>query len=247
MSRFRYLTLADLKLGLDDLLNRRQSALRTSSFGQNYEPLLVTKQTAVNALPAALTGGKPLAEALAETDDQHDRFGSAIWHITEAYLQLPVPNATTVAAISRVRAALIPSKSSLQDSYADEAEAAARRQENLATLERDLRSIPVSMGGSTLFDWAEGFLEAGQKLATLLSDRADASTSGRAGAQKLRSETIALLNRARRTIADEMANASGLPADLDQQIWGYFDELEAHRADAVARGRKDPAPTPPTP
>ncbi len=241
MSRFRYLNLADLKLGLDDLLTRRQVALRTSSFGQNYEPLLVTKQTAVNALPEALTGGKPLAEALAHTDDEHDGFGGAIWHLTEAYLRLPAQDAAVIGAVARVRAALIPSRSNLQDSYADEAEAAARRRENLSDIERDLRSIPVNMGGTSLYDWAVAFLNAGQKLATLLSDRADVSASGRTGSQKLRSETIALLNRARQTIADECANSTSLPNDLENQIWGYFDELEQHRAEAVARGKKAPA------
>ncbi|HRI69291.1 MAG TPA: hypothetical protein PK156_33905 [Polyangium sp.] len=85
------------------------------------------------------------------------------------------------------------------------------------------------------------FLNAGQKLATLLSDRADASASGRTGSQKLRSETIALLNRARQTIADECANSTSLPNDLENQIWGYFDELEQHRAEAVARRKKPPA------
>jgi hypothetical protein len=238
MRRFRYLNLADLKLGLDDLLTKRQPALLTSSFGKNYEPLFATKLTAVNALPEALIGGKPLAEALAQTDDVYDGFGAAIWHLTEAYLLLPVQVPSVVAAISRVRSGLIPQRAELRDSYADEAESATRRQEQLPQFEADLKAIPVVMGGNSLYDWAVQFLGAGQKLSTLLSERADVSTSGRAGAQKLRSETVALLNRARQAIADEAALSTTLPHDLDAQIWGYFDELEEHRAAAVARARK---------
>ena len=56
----------------------------------------------------------------------------------------------------------------------------------------------------------------------------------------MRSETIALLNRARRAIADECAISKVLPSDLDGQVWGYLDELEGFRADAVARARKAP-------
>jgi hypothetical protein len=133
---------------------------------------------------------------------------------------------------------LIPDLSGLRDSYADEAEAAIRRKGELPQIEADLKAIPVAMGGSSLYDWATGFLGAGEKLSVLLSERADVATGGRAGAQKLRSETIALLNRARGAIADECATSSTLPHDLDAQIWAYFDELEKQRADAVARSRK---------
>lgn len=55
-------------------------------------------------------------------------------------------------------------------------------------------------------------------------------------------ETVALLNRARAAIADEIASSLQLPNDLDTQIWGYFDEVEKQRADAVARARQSPGP-----
>lgn len=89
---------------------------------------------------------------------------------------------------------------------------------------------------------ATGFLNAGQKLSELLSDRADATPGSRSEASKLRSETIALLNRARRAIADECAISKVLPSDLDGQVWGYLDELERFRADAVARARNAAKP-----
>jgi hypothetical protein len=43
MRRFRLLNLTDLKLGLDDLFTKRVGALRSSSFGTSYEPLLTSK------------------------------------------------------------------------------------------------------------------------------------------------------------------------------------------------------------
>lgn len=138
----------------------------------------------------------------------------------------------------RIRTALIPELSVVRESYADEAEAAIRRKGELGQIETDLKSIPVVMGGTSLYDWANGFLGAGERLSELLSDRADATVGGRSGAYKLRSETVALLNRARAAIGDECAISKVLPSDLDGQIWGYLDELEGHRADAVARARK---------
>lgn len=243
MRRFRFLNLADMKLGLDDLLGKRHPALVLSSIGQSYEQMLVEKRVAVDNLPAAFTGGKPLAETLGSTDVEHDGFGGALWHVTEAYLRLPAKDEQIVGAIERIRAALIPDLSGLRDSYADEAEAAIRRKGELPQIEADLKRIPVAMGGTTLHDWATAFLGAGEKLSVLLSDRADVSSSGRTGANKLRGETIGLLNRARAAIADECASSKALPNDLDAQIWGYLDELEGQRADAVARARnKTPKP-----
>lgn len=238
MSRFRYLNLADLKLGLDDLLSKRLPNLVLCKIGQGYVPMLQGKQKAIDALSLALTGGRPLVEALATTDGEHDGYGGAIWHLTEAYLRLPVQNAAMLESVMRIRAALIPNLSGLNDSYADEAEAAIRRKNELAQIESDLKAISVNMGGTSLYDWATGFLGAGERLSVLLSERADAPSGGRTGSQKLRSETIALLNRARSAIADECATSTTLPQDLEAQIWGYLDELEKQRADAVARSRK---------
>ncbi len=239
MQRFRFLNLVDLRLGLDDLFGKRHPALLASNMGKSYEPMLQEKRTVIYALPAAQEGGIPLAEELATTDDDHDGFGGALWHMTEAYLRLPNKNVVVVERVKRIRAALIPALSEVNESYADEANAAIARKAELPQLETDLKSIPVAMGGASLYDWAKGFLGAGEKLSALLSDRADATPGGRSEASKLRSETIAILNRARRALADECAISKVLPSDLDGQVWGYLDELEGFRADAVARARKE--------
>ncbi len=241
MRRFRLLNLVDLRLGLDDLLQKRHAALISSNIGQSYAPMLEEQRSSIVALPALLVGGRPLAESLEATDDAYDGFGGAIWHLTEAYLNLPAPNAQILDAIKRVRTALIPERAELRDSYADEADAAIRRKGELQQIENDLKSIPVAMGGSTLYDWALSYLGAGEKLATLLSDRVDATPAARKGAQKLRTETIALLNRARAAMADEIRSSNTVPKDLDMQVWGYFEELEGLRAGALGKKQDEPA------
>jgi len=225
------LNLPDIKLGLDDLVTKRHAALVSSKVGKGYEDILAKRRDRINALPPALTSGKPLAEELANVDSDHDGFGGAIYFITEAYLRLPNLDPKIAAAATRARAALIPKLEGLRDSYADEAAAAIQRKADLAALKADLDLIPVA-GGATLYTWAQSFVGAGEKLHTLLSARADADTGGRKDVQKLRSETVGLLNRVRAAIADE-AMEGGLPGDIDNKIFGYFDELESARRAAL--------------
>jgi hypothetical protein len=243
MRRFRVLNLSDLKLGLDDLLTKRHGALVQSNVGKSYEAMLAHRRDAIDALPPAL-GGKPLADALSAADTDHDGFGGAIYYLTEAYLRLPAAAPGVLDAVRRVRAALIPELDQLRDSYADEAEAAIRRKAELPDLKADLELIPVAGGGS-LHDWAVAFLGAGEKLSALLSQRADVDTNGRKGAQHLRSETVGMLNRLRNAIADE-TRVGKLPKDLDAQIFGYLDDLEAQRA-AALRAPKPAKPEAPAP
>jgi hypothetical protein len=236
MGNFQILTLADIKLGLGDLFTKRLPALTSTKVGVGHEDILAHQRKAVDDLPSVLTGGKPLAEELAATDVEHDGFGTALWHITEAYLKAPKVNSTVKAAAARVRAAFIPERTALQESYADEAEAAVRRKEKLTALETDLKLIPLAEGGS-LLDWATSFLSAGEKLSDLLSQRADTDTTLRKHASALRSETIGILNELRRSVAREQARRADLPKDLDDQIFGYLDLLEEQR-EAANRAAK---------
>ncbi|MRG96459.1 hypothetical protein [Polyangium spumosum] len=231
MRRFNFLNLADLKLGLDDLLGQRLPALTQSSLGKSYVPALSIKKNLVDDLPPALTGGRPLAEELEETDGEYDGLGGAIYFTTEAYLRFPGADPILVAAAKRIRAAFIPELDELRDSYADEAAAATTREGKLTELEADLKLFPTAYGG-TLHDWATAYVTTGKKLSTLLSQRADAGTDGRKSAGKLRSECVALLNRVRGAVADDVAISPDLPRDLDAQVFGYLDELEQRREDA---------------
>jgi hypothetical protein len=236
MKSFRFLNLADLKIGSDDFVTKRQAALNLTKVGVGYEAILAHQRKGIDELPAALTGGRPLAEELALVDEEHDGFGLGLWHLTEAYLQAPGVSAPVREAAARVRAAFIPERAALKESYADEAEAAARRKEKLTTSEADLKLIPIAEGGS-LFDWATSFLSAGEKLSTLLSQRADTDTTLRKHANTLRSETVGILNELRRAVAREQERRADLPKDLDAQIFGYFDLLEEQR-EAANRAAK---------
>jgi hypothetical protein len=229
----RLLTLSDLKLGLDDLYTKRHKSLVSSATGKSYEPMLSKRHTSIDALPAALLGGKPLAVELGETDNLHDGLGYAVWHYTEAYFRNPKTPTEQLDAAKRIRAAFIPTLVELSASYATEAEAAIQRKPSLKTLKADLKMFPVA-DGLTLLDWVSDFLDAGQSLHELLSSRADVDDTGRKDAGTLRSTTIGLLNRCRSAIADELADDAKLPRNLDQQVFAYFDELESMRAASLA-------------
>jgi hypothetical protein len=89
MQPFHVLTLADVKIGFDDFYKKRQPALLLTKVGAGHEDILAHQRKEIDELPPALTGGRPLAEDLAETDEEHDGFGLALWHVTEAYLKVP--------------------------------------------------------------------------------------------------------------------------------------------------------------
>jgi hypothetical protein len=228
MRRFQMLTLGDLKQGLDDLLTTRHAALVLTRVGKAYEELLKQNRAQMDALPTEFGEGKPVPELLATTDAEHDGFGTAIYYLTEAYLHLPNVDTEVLEAIMHIRASLIPSLEQLHDSYADEAEAALRRKAALPQLAADLMRVPVV--GGTLHNWASAFVEAGAKLQKLLEQPPDASAIQRKEAQRLRIETLGLLNHARTVIVDEIASRPTLPRHLDTQIFGYLDQLEKARS-----------------
>ncbi|MGK3998475.1 hypothetical protein [Sorangium sp. So ce1024] len=230
------LTLSDLKLGLTDLLDKRKSALLRSSTGKTYEPILAKKLEEISALPPVMIGGKALAAELEETDVEHDSFGKAVWYMTEAYLRHPQISPETAAAATRIRRAFIPALSELKASYADEARAAIERKKLLKQHKADLERFLVA-DGETLHDWISGFLDAGERLHAMLSDRADMKEASRKGAGALRAATLGLLSRLRAGIADEVEHNPKLPPDLDAQVFGYLDELHVPRA-AAAKAKK---------
>ena len=100
--------------------------------------------------------------------------------------------------------------------------------------EGDLQRFPLA-GGKTLLDAATAFLEAGERIHRALSDRADVPKGARREAAKIRSVTIGLLGRLRADASREVNKNPALPRDLEPQIFGYFDTLEA----MVASGQKE--------
>lgn len=243
----RNLTLGDLTLGIANLLTDRKADVLSCGAGQLFEPMLTKKNIAIVALPEALRGGKPLAEELAEVDNEHDGFGNGLYAYTDAILSVPGMGSDQQAAARRIREALIPSRAALVDSYAEEAATAKRNRAKLAERKTDLEMFPVP-GNKTLYHWAEEFVNRGDRLDDLLNQRSlvGIGSSSRAAAGRLRSDTIGLLYQFRSALRAEIAD-KGLPAELEAKIFSYLDELSSRRPSKKSTPKEappEPAPTP---
>lgn len=195
--------------------------------------MLTMLQTRIAALPKALLG-RPLVDELESADALHDSLGGGIYFITEAYLRHGNVGPDVIAAAKHIRAELIPALDSLSSTYESEASNARLNRERLEALKPQLELFPVTNG--TLYNWAVDFVEAGEKIDTLLSERAD--VKDRAEASALRSDIIGLLNRLRKSLKMEQKVDPSLPADLESQVFGYFDLLEAKDAEAYAAAKR---------
>jgi hypothetical protein len=227
------LTLAHIRLGLADLLDKRLSDLHKSRAGKYYHPMLEEQLTAVNALPPGLTGGLPLAAALDLLDATHDGHGGVLYFTTEVYIRMPDADPELVAAAHRIRAAFIPALAELGANYPTEADRAIERKPLLVSMKADLKRFPLA-GGGTLLDTATAFLKAGEDIHLALSERADVPKGTRADAAALRSSTVGTLGRLRADVVREVKKDSKLPRDLEARLFGYLDTLEATRPAAKA-------------
>ncbi len=225
----RNLTLTDLRTGLGDLFHHRAEALKTTQTGKLYGPILAAKRKALDHLEEV--GGRPSGD-LTEADTFHDGLGAAIWHYTEAVIAHPFVAPEQREAARRIREGFIRDLGVLSDSYAEEAAAAKQNRPKLAELEADLRACPTP-DGKTLYDWASAFVDHGDKLALLLSARGQGTGVEFFRQQTaLRVTTIGLLGRFRAGLRDELIEQPHLPRDLDEKIFGGFDELSQKRAEA---------------
>ena len=87
-----------------------------------------------------------------------------------------------------------------------------------------------------------------QEIGRLLSDRSQTlgAAAGREGAGILRGEIIAAVNEVRAVLGTERIDRPELPATLDGDLFGYFDELQRLAA-ARNQPAAKPAPTASTP
>lgn len=241
-----YIRLSDLRLGFKDLFDNRLIALRTSALGTAYEPLLRGKYGAIMALPETLTG-TPLAEQLADEDARHDGFGGAALGLVLTYLEAPDTTPEQREALKRIQQTFVPGRMDLVAAYATEAANAQARLEKVEGMTADLELFPIT-GGRTLKDWVSSYIESGIKIGKLLGQRADidnkADTELRKQAAVLRAQTLGLINQLREGIRQELETDSTLPANLEAQIFAYFDTLESMRAsNASTTPATDSAPS----
>ena len=230
------LLLSDLRLALPDLLDGKAATLDTLHSGRLYAPRLAAQHVAIEALPAPTTDARPLVEELAQTDAEHDGFGTAIWHYTEAVRVCPGLADEVRAAAQRIREAFIPTLSIIHRSYATEAAHALGKRDALPEHAAAFALLPVP-SGETLQAWVERFVTRGESIESLLRERANqtaatVSEATRREAAKLRAETIALLGRLRTALADELAITPDALARTDAELFGYLDQLAKARDDA---------------
>jgi len=224
----RKLPVDDLFLGLKDLVTTRRTDLDASAIGAAYSPQFVARVAQLEEVTERKTTRANVTE-LADADDDYDGFGQGIWLYTEAVLVVPNVSEATRQAALRIREAFIPERGVVGDTYAEEAARAKRSRPKVAELENDLKSLPVPEG-KTLFDWVKGFLDAGDSLDKLLSDRStlEAGPQGTV-VTALRAHTIGLLRRFREALRDEVAANPALPRDLETRVFAYIDELANRR------------------
>lgn len=224
----RQLTLDDLVLGLKDLLGPKRALFESTRAWGTYGAPLQEVLAAAQGIPQALDA-RPLARELAEADNLHDRYGSAVYEMTGVYIDHPGIAPELTEAAGRIRAAFVPTRGHLTMPYADEVAWAEERRPDLARLEADLASIPVGTA-KTLYDWVQAFLDHGRKIGELLNRRSDAQAQGplpdgERTAAMLRSDIRALLGELRKVIQREVRASSALPRDLETQLFGTLDEV----------------------
>ena len=244
---FNILTTGDLQLGLEDLFESHMKHVAHSEIGEAYLTKLGPLVKAIQDLPPAFRRQRPLTEELLRTDRLHHALGGSIFTFTEAILRNPRASDEFKGTVTKIRDTFIPSLRDLQTNYADEACMARKRREDLPTYKATLTAIPVPGGRTekaTLLDWFDDFLDQGVKVDDLLNERASILAKGneitQQRARDLRLKTIRLLNRFRKSLADEIEDADSIPANLDALIFGYFDEMCAMRPGFTPSGGMKP-------
>ena len=229
-----YLTIGDLYLALNDLLDKRHAGLIQSKIGQGYEPLLQKKRTQLNGLPKSVTSLTPLTEQLGEQDAIHDSCIDTFLQVTGAVLSSTRASSALKKAAKDIIDTLKIAASDKGVAYPQEAFVAAQRKDKLEALKGTLQQFALPEGG-TLYDIALDYVAAGEAINQLLSERGKAeglSDEDKRTISTLRPEIIGILGRLRKALPDELAGDASLPGGLVAALFGYFDELQQTRVTA---------------
>jgi hypothetical protein len=233
IKKFAHITIDRLFTALDDLLKNRVAALQSFPYGAFVVNDLTEQRDRLSMLPEAFKG-RPFAGPLTKADKTHDGFGAALWHMIEAYILAPDTTPELLEIALKIREAF-GSLDALTASYDDEVTAAKKNKDKVDELKLALASFPIA-NGKTLLDWAKGFVKAGETIDSLLALRADVKDRALAG--RLRSDTVGLLNHTRKELGRAQKKDPALPADLDDQVFAYFDLLETNSAQDAAEEKK---------
>ncbi|HEY8432755.1 MAG TPA: hypothetical protein VIL20_30500 [Sandaracinaceae bacterium] len=233
------LTTNDLRVFLADLLRGpKRATLDAIPAAAGYAAIVERTLSAIEALPPAPLGGVPNAEALESTDERHDGFGTALWHLAQAILAYPDATDEQKVSAKFILEKVVAAKGELRASYATEA---ARSAERRPAIEADREVLErIAVLDTNAYAWATSFLDAGAMLATLLSGRADQLVD-RSPAAALRGKAIGQIRKLRSIVADAHEDAPREAARLDALLFGFYDLLEGMRR----RGSTEPTPAPP--
>ena len=221
------LSLKELLLGFADLAtgSRRPLFEKTHAF-LIYAPRCARLLAELKALPLDVLG-LPLVELLQDADLRRDGLARALYLLSEAVMALPSASDALKHDIAPIRSTYVRSLAVVREPYGVAAQSAKDLAPTLDTHRAALQTIPTP-DGRTLDLWVADFLAAGQEIGALLSDRSKTlgAAAGRGRAGVLRNEIIATVNEIRAVIATERAERTDLPATLDGDLFGQFDELQ---------------------
>lgn len=238
-SRMSKATLNDVKVYLTHLLTgSRRTEVDAIAAAAGYALVMAGTLGEIQALPPALLGGTPNAEALGAADIRHDGLGNALFYLAKAVLAHPDSTADQKEAARFVLEKVIASRRELSAAYATEAARAAERRPGVEAGRSILERLTIF--ATNAYAWATSFLDAGGMLATLLAGRADAKVD-RSPAAGLRAKAIGQIGTLRQIVADAHANDPTLARQLDARLFGFYDLL----ADMRERGSTEPTPPPP--
>ena len=242
----RDILLPGIFLGLNDLLTKRLPALQSFAAGAASVDTLTAQRDAMANLPA-ITGTNPALVGLENEDKQHDGVGRAIWYMLEAYIVCPNTPDDLRETAKKLQATYVPALRDLTLSY--KAEIAAWQARKDMNFETELAKFPLaehtgfSWGPATLSDWASMFDSAATGVYIGVRDKPEEEARYRKETTRLRNETTGTLNRLRTSLTLEAKQDPKLPADLEEQVFGYFDQLEKQATDAKPKPKaKPPAP-----
>ncbi len=230
-----YLKADDVWLVVDDLVTTKISLIRDTKSYTIFGPPLAEKHDVLAHLYKG-SQTRPLAASLKETDVIHDTNGRAVHLLSLALEAVDALPAATRDFLVKVRETFVPNLSDLMKSYEDEAALAKRRSAELEAMKPELEAF--SIGSISLYTLVSAYLDAGNRLDTLLSSRADTVADEEAKRIKdifvLRSQALGLLNQFRAALAQEVAFDKSLPRDLETKVFAYMDQIAETRAARAA-------------
>ncbi len=237
----RHLTCGDLMLVLDDMFTNKLVLIQPTLAFQLFGPSLGEKRRSLSSVQKGLAR-RPLKEALRETDREHQSTGRALYYVCRGMEQLELLPLETRAVFTRVREVFVPSLSVLTKSYEDEAAFAKRLDDDALSLKPSLETIPLG-NDLTLYSLVFVYVEAGKKIDSLLSSRADTRADDEVKrtreVNRLRSLTLGVLSQFREALVQEISVNSDLPRDLESKVFSYLDQLCETRDQRSAGKRAD--------